>query len=805
MSRLGKLAAVRWPVVIASGIAILFVLGLFEPLELITVDGRFQLQGKKSPSPHIAIIGITQQCIERVGKLPWPRSAYAEIIDYLAESKAKVICFDIFFPVPSEQEEDLKLVEATQRAGNVIYPVFSPIGLEHYKKGSLYRVDSLRENIQPLSKAAAGVGHINVPPDTDSRVRRVPVALESEGKLIYQLGLETVIHYRGIDKARITLEKNSLRLGKKNVPLTREGDLLINYRGQEKELDFYPFHKVLEGQIPGESFKDRIILIGQVAHGLPNADLISTPLGEKYGAIVQSVIIDNLLRGDFLVRQGLVSSLVTIIFLSLLTGMLFTRLSLVKSVMSLLISLTLVVVGAIYLFNRIGFILEIVPCLTAVVANFGLSLTLNLKKFRQEVQQKDFELSGLFRTSRISAEDLLMDRIPQVMVNTIGETIGVEALSLYLRDDTTDSLSLRAEYSHNKSAEKEISRIAEIANRLVEDSGEVFLTGDLSREPRFKKLGLRASSFLSSPLVVRNQIKGVLNFYNKGPSGVSRSRYFTKEDLRLISAFSHQTAVILENSHLLQAIDIKNRRLIEAMRELKAAQEELVKREKLSAVGRMASMIIHDIKNPIATVRLYAELLGQADGQDVDRHKYCQIILSQIDRVTEMAQEVLDYTKGKSSLRPRVVEVESLVEELVTLLREDFKKHGIKLVTDMSFKGSMKIDKEKMVRVFLNLARNAAEATAGEGTVTISGRKENSHIEFRVFDDGPGIAEEIENRLFEPFVTHGKKYGTGLGLAIAKKIVEDHGGRISVESESGAGTSFIIKLPCEMGQERRNE
>lgn len=795
-----KLGIVKWPILIASGITILFVLGVFESLELISLDARFHSRGDKSASSDIAVIGITQQCIERIGKLPWPRSTYAEIINYLAEARAKVICFDIFFPVRSEQQEDLKLVEATQKAGNVIYAVFSPIALEHYKKEPLYRVDSLRENMKALSEAAAGIGHINVPPDRDGRIRRVPVALESKGRIVYQLGLETVIHYWGIDKTAIILEKNRLKLGGRNLPLTSEGDLLINFHGQEKELDFYPFHKVLEGELPKENFEDKIVLIGQSAHGLPNADLLSTPQGEKYGVVVQSVIIDNLLNSDFLVRQGLISFLVTIILLSLLSGMLFFRFSLRKSIISFLISLASVILGAIYLFNRIGFILELVPCLTTLAANFGLSLTLNLKRSRQQVMQKDFELSSLFRTSRISAEDLGMDRLPQIMVDTIGETVGVEALSLYLRDDTTRSLSLKAEYSLNNLSKHEISRIAEIANRLVQDRGEAFLTRDLTRDPRFKKLGFGVSSFLSSPLIVGGQIKGILNFYNKRASGASRKHYFTKEDLRLISAFSHQIAVILENGRLLQDIEIKNERLIEAMGELKEAQEELVKQGKLSAVGRMASMIIHDIKNPIATVRLYAELLAENQVAREERQEYSQVILRQIDRVVEMAQEVLDYTKGKTSLRPQMVSVESLFEEIVTLLRKDFKKMGINLVTDISFRGSVKIDKEKMIRVLLNLARNAAEAMEGKGTVRILSRKEDGYVEFRVLDDGPGVPTEIKNKLFEPFITHGKKQGTGLGLAIVKKIVEDHGGKISVESKLARGTSFVIELPHEMAQ-----
>jgi len=799
---LSKLGLVKWSLLIASGVAILFALGIFEPLELLTLDGRFRLRGDRAASSDLAIVGITQECVQKIGKLPWSRSVYAQVINRLTEAGAKIICFDIFFVVPSEQQGDLKLVEATQSAGNVIYPVFSPLSLKSHKKGPVYRVKFLRENIEPISRVAAGVGHINVPPDRDGKTRGIPVALEFKEKLVYQLGLETVIHYWGIDKRSITLKRNSLQLGERNMPLTREGELLINYYGQEKSMDFYPFHRVLEGNLPGKNFEDKIVLIGQTAHGLPNADLVSTPQGKKYGLIIQSIVIDNLLKGDFLVRQGLISSLVAIIFISLLTGVLFARASLWKSIIYFLTLLVLVIIGAIYLFQKQGFILEVTPYLITLVANFGLSLTLNLQKSRQEIMQKDFQLGSMVRTSQISEEDLDMDKVPQIMVNAIGETVGVEALNLYFCDEVAKNLSLKAEYCLNrKLAKSEVSQIATIANCLVQERGKPFLTKELSQDSRFKKVSSNVSSFLSIPLVVREQIRGILNFYNKRPSSVSSSHYFTKEDLRLISVLSHQTAVILENGCLVQDLGAKNEQLRQALQDLKAVQKELVKREKLSAVGRMASMIIHDLKNPIGAVRGYAELLGQVQESE-QRTKYSQIILTQIDRVTEMVQEVLDYTKGKSGLRPQIVTAETLMGELVTLLKEDFQKQGIKLVADISFKGPMKIDKEKVMRVFLNLARNASEAMPGEGRVEITSRKKDGFIEFRVSDDGPGIPEDIKKNLFEPFVTHGKEHGTGLGLAIVKKIVEEHGGRISVETELGEGTTFIVELPKEM---KKNE
>ena len=223
---------------------------------------------------------------------------------------------------------------------------------------------------------------------------------------------------------------------------------------------------------------------------------------------------------------------------------------------------------------------------------------------------------------------------------------------------------------------------------------------------------------------------------------------------------------------------------------------EVLRKEKLHAVGEIASTIIHDFKNPMTTIMVLADFIRDTS-RNPETKKHCEMILKQVDHMVAMAQELLDYTNGNPSMTRTMVTVKSLFAE-AELLTVDYLK-GNKV--EYSFSGcdaEVELDKNKMVRVIQNLLSNAVQAfdKPGGKVVVESRETENGRVEIRVNDNGPGIPEEIRSTIFEPFVTRGKKRGTGLGMAIVKSTVETHGGTISFETEDGRGTTFIIRLPA---------
>ena len=224
-------------------------------------------------------------------------------------------------------------------------------------------------------------------------------------------------------------------------------------------------------------------------------------------------------------------------------------------------------------------------------------------------------------------------------------------------------------------------------------------------------------------------------------------------------------------------------------------REENARRERLSLVGRMAAGIIHDFKNPMTIIKGFMPLLERDDLSAAERQEYAGIVSSEVDRMVEMTQDVLDYSRG----RPTALDLKSwLVSEFVTdvarVLERELSRDGVELETEVKSEASIEIDAGKMKRAFLNIAFNARDAMRGGGRFTIEAGDTEAAVKFSLEDTGPGIPEEVLDRVFQPFVTAGKPNGTGLGLAITKQIVEGHGGTIAVESEVGEGARFVITL-----------
>ena len=225
--------------------------------------------------------------------------------------------------------------------------------------------------------------------------------------------------------------------------------------------------------------------------------------------------------------------------------------------------------------------------------------------------------------------------------------------------------------------------------------------------------------------------------------------------------------------------------------------EEKLRMDRFSTVGNMASEIIHDLKGPMTTILGFAELLELEQSSYQEHKDYARVITSEVDRMVEMVEEILEFSRGdKITLNLQPCDVDQLVSEVMEVLKRAFNGRKIHLLTKLNCKKPIYADKEKLKRVFFNIANNSKDALQEEGKFSINTYSHNrTHIEFRLADSGAGIPAHVKENIFEPFVTYGKKRGTGLGMSIAKKIVTDHGGDIWVESEEGTGTIFYFTIP----------
>jgi signal transduction histidine kinase len=229
---------------------------------------------------------------------------------------------------------------------------------------------------------------------------------------------------------------------------------------------------------------------------------------------------------------------------------------------------------------------------------------------------------------------------------------------------------------------------------------------------------------------------------------------------------------------------------------LQKTQRQLLDAERLATIGRMASSISHDLRHSLAAVMANAEFLCESHltpGQREDLYAEIRIAVNQM---TELIESLLEFSRTRESLRPTYGDVRSAVDRAVQGVKAhpEFQRIRIRISGEGSTEGWF--DFKKLERALLNLVLNACEVVSPEsGKIDIDLRRKGENLEIRIEDNGPGIAEAVRDRLFEPFVSHGKENGTGMGLTVVQKILLDHGGDVAVERTSTSGTIFRASIP----------
>ncbi len=224
--------------------------------------------------------------------------------------------------------------------------------------------------------------------------------------------------------------------------------------------------------------------------------------------------------------------------------------------------------------------------------------------------------------------------------------------------------------------------------------------------------------------------------------------------------------------------------------------DEIVHQEKLSLVGEMAGSLMHDLRTPVSSIRLSADLIAAA-GRSIGKiPHWCDGIRLQCDRLVGMAAELMEFSRGETRLDLQRTDATAFLAQF-RQLNENYLEHAGVDIRFAAEPAPVELDVTRMHRVVQNLVSNAVEALAAtpQPRVEVSAHMANGAFELTVKDNGPGIPAEIRERLFEPFVTHGKSKGIGLGMAIVRNIVTAHGGEITFETAPDRGTAFLVRIP----------
>ena len=224
---------------------------------------------------------------------------------------------------------------------------------------------------------------------------------------------------------------------------------------------------------------------------------------------------------------------------------------------------------------------------------------------------------------------------------------------------------------------------------------------------------------------------------------------------------------------------------------------EVLQSERLALVGRFARSIVHDVKNPLNIIGLTAELAGRESASVEARRQARTSIIKQVDRISNMINEILEFTQGsQGAFVLGAIDYSAFVQQLVEDISAEVDLKSVTLELENPPPSvKLLLNPQRLARVFYNLIGNATDAMPDGGKVIVRFLLGKKEVVTEIEDTGSGIAPEIADNLFEAFATFGKAHGTGLGLSISKKIIEDHHGQISVRNKPGSGAVFSFTLP----------
>ena len=282
------------------------------------------------------------------------------------------------------------------------------------------------------------------------------------------------------------------------------------------------------------------------------------------------------------------------------------------------------------------------------------------------------------------------------------------------------------------------------------------------------------SSLAAVPLGEPRAGVGVLCVATRDP------RRFSDAEIRLLSGLAGLAAAALGRAHLASRLD--------------QTEEELRNRERLSSLGMLAAEVAHEVRNPLAVIRMLWHSAVRGLPASGDQARDLQLIEAKLGQMNLILDRILNLARSADP-EMRELDAGELVEEVVLLTRTKLATARVRPEMKIPKRGTVKIrgDRSLLEQALLNLVLNAVEAMPGGGVLRLEVRLKEEGVILAVHDDGPGMKQEVIDRLFEPFLTR-KSGGTGLGLAMVRRTVEIHGGTVRVYSNPGKGTRVEVRL-----------
>ena len=374
-----------------------------------------------------------------------------------------------------------------------------------------------------------------------------------------------------------------------------------------------------------------------------------------------------------------------------------------------------------------------------------------------------------------------VDEVLELVVWKATEVLGAKGTVLRILNLETEEPDLLASYGLG---DKCVSEDPVSDRNMITDlcqQNKVVIIEDIATSDRVKnKKALKEEGIqmiLDVPLILRTELFGIIRMY------FSERREFLDEELNFVGAVAETCACAIDKARMIE--------------EQKSQYDQLaLQTEKLSALGRMAAGIAHEINNPLAGILLFSSRMRKKVTEEGPIKEGLDVIVQETQRCKGIIQDLLEFSRDKEPEKAEA-SINDIIEKALSILENELRLHHISVEKNLS--GGMPpilLDVNLMQQVFVNLLINAVEAIQENGEIRIQSYVNSSRkiVGVGVADTGGGIPPDNMVKIFEPFFST-KKNGTGLGLAVSYGIVQKHGGNIQVSSRLGEGTQFTVEIP----------
>ncbi len=736
---------------------------VLKTFDLAIMDWSFRLNGPLQSNKKIVLIKIDDKTISALG-YPINRGFYAMLLDGLSEFEASMVGIDVIFSSKDIShphrlsDTDAFLVESCKKVA-----VYHPIGFHLQQtgqtlclrrtenmlkkhscslKGYEYLIDGKSMALCPfpqLLEVSRGVGHINLIPDIDGKVRRVPLLIRYNNRCYPCMGLALAGAYLGIQPKCFNRNTKKLLFGNISIPVNNRCEMLIqnanhkiiNYSMLDVVQSIKAIKKGKKPLIPASCFKDKIILIGITASGstefcptsFSNIELMLHVHSNIINTILNKRFIKELplwIYGLIAICCGLIAGLCCFLFASPVSRILLTA---------------------------------------GLIIAYGLSVFLSLRYMNLQINMVAPVLTIFLSSVTVIIYQYLLEK--KDMVQSLTEMTNFNENIL-----TSMSSGLIVVDSLQR-----VKKINHVAMNILGFEKEADVLGKTI-------LPARLSQILSNALETKEVIK-------------KRTILLGNKNLEINVSYLKNNSIEAQGAVI----------LIDDITKIVELEEQARLNERLADIGILASRIGHEIGNSLTVIILFADNLKEilaGQGQQVE---IVEEIIKEANMLAKKTSALKNYARPVT-LELQKTDVNQMLETVLRKISREVKSNNIEVTKNLKVDLPLiMLDIDHMEGAVLNLVINAIHAmpaggilTVGTDIVVLDGYKK---VEITIRDTGSGISPDIQGKIFNPFFTTKKQEGTGLGLSIVHKIISSHKGTVSFESEEGKGTTFIVRLPVD--------